>query len=82
MKDLHVNPATEKVVLNDGSGLVDPDSIDGTHVWHWQKAPRVLKKPKGKGSKGGKSGSKGSSSKDFRKGKTAAQRKGGRSKQK
>ena len=82
MEDLHVDPATKKVVSKDGSDCVDPDSIDGTHAWHWQKVPKVLKKPKGKGSKGGKSGSKSSSSKDFREGKTAAHWKGGRSKQK
>ena len=82
MQDLHVDPATEKVVLKEGSDYFDPDTIDGTLPWHYAKVPKVLKKPKGKGSKGGKSSSKGSKSKDFRKGMTAAQQQGGRTKQK
>ena len=59
MKGLHVDPATQNVVLKDGTDSFEPDAIDGTLPWHYakvKKQPMVLKKPKGKGLKGGKSG--------------------------
>ena len=58
MEALNVNPNSEKLVLRTAEDLgVDPETIDGSQVEHWTKAPKppeVMKKPvsskvKGKG---------------------------------